>query len=274
MSTSTCSVHCCMVSILKNVVFLQPLKEVNQEPAAMSDSTVKDKFTELSKAMSEQLVDFLMVCNHQHTPALMLYQITLNVTPGLCIADSCDVCQIRCVGSAHHTSDFSLYFKSLHLSSIPLPAAMQSQSTTLRMMKHGTDLSAASCNAVLSCLQAHGTCIKVSFIGTQPEKQGQGLGGQLIRAVSMRDNQPQQTWICCCWCLSLLFCMLWHLFTIALHMSACYALLYLHSCLRMYAIPYSALLCCSDIIATSRHNTLYRLLQSVFQPDRLGSAAD
>ena len=159
-------------------------------------------------------------------------------------------------------------------SSDSLVTTTQSQRTIMSNMKHSTDPGTASCNAALSCLQAHGTCIKVSFIGTQPEKQGQGLGGQLIRAVSMRDNQHQQTWICCCWCLSLLFCMLWHLFTIALHMSACYALLYLHSCLRMYAIPYSALLCCSDIIATSRHNTLYRLLQSVLQPDRLGSAAD
>ncbi len=51
----------------KNVVSLQPLKEVNQEPAAVSDSTVKDKFTELAKALSEQLVDFLMVCIHPHT---------------------------------------------------------------------------------------------------------------------------------------------------------------------------------------------------------------
>ncbi len=56
-----------MAYVLKNVLSLQPLKEVNQEPAAMSDSTVKDKFTELAKALSEQLVDFLMVCNHQHT---------------------------------------------------------------------------------------------------------------------------------------------------------------------------------------------------------------
>ncbi|KAL0055103.1 hypothetical protein WJX82_007048 [Trebouxia sp. C0006] len=79
----------------------KPLKEVNQEPAAMSDSTVKDKFTELSKAMSEQLVDFLM---------------------------------------------------------------------------------------------AHGTCIKVSFIGTQPEKQGQGLGGQLIRAINKVADAEQQ-WV-------------------------------------------------------------------------------
>lgn len=56
-----------MAYILKKTVSLQPLKEVNQEPAAMSDSTVKDKFTELAKALSEQLVDFLMVCNYQHT---------------------------------------------------------------------------------------------------------------------------------------------------------------------------------------------------------------
>ncbi|DBA86755.1 TPA: hypothetical protein ACH3X1_016644 [Trebouxia sp. C0004] len=78
-----------------------PLKEVNQEPAAMSDSTVKDKFTELDKALSEQLVDFLM---------------------------------------------------------------------------------------------AHGSCIKVSFIGTQPEKQGQGLGGQLIRAINKVADAEQQ-WV-------------------------------------------------------------------------------
>lgn len=37
-----------------------PLKEVSQEPAAVSDSAVKDKFEELDKAGSEQLVDFLM----------------------------------------------------------------------------------------------------------------------------------------------------------------------------------------------------------------------
>ncbi|KAL0020157.1 hypothetical protein WJX77_010289 [Trebouxia sp. C0004] len=88
-------------AVLKNVVSLQPLKEVNQEPAAMSDSTVKDKFTELDKALSEQLVDFLM---------------------------------------------------------------------------------------------AHGSCIKVSFIGTQPEKQGQGLGGQLIRAINKVADAEQQ-WV-------------------------------------------------------------------------------
>ncbi len=51
--------------VLRNMVSLQPLKEVNQEPAAVSDITVKDKFTKLAKALSEQLVDFLMVCNHQ-----------------------------------------------------------------------------------------------------------------------------------------------------------------------------------------------------------------
>ncbi|KAL0028006.1 hypothetical protein WJX79_010402 [Trebouxia sp. C0005] len=78
-----------------------PLKEVNQEPAAMSDSRVKDKFTELTKTLSEQLVDFLM---------------------------------------------------------------------------------------------AHGTCIKISFIGTQPEKQGQGLGGQLVRAINKVADAEQQ-WV-------------------------------------------------------------------------------
>jgi len=85
---------------------------------------------------------------------------------------------------------------------------MQSECNILSVMKHGTNLSTASCNAVLSRLQAHGTCIKVSFIGTQPEKQGQGLGGQLIRAVSMQDDQHQQIQICCYWRLNLLFCML------------------------------------------------------------------
>jgi len=42
-------------------LILQPLKEVSQEPAAVSDSTVNDKFTELGKALSEQLVEFLLV---------------------------------------------------------------------------------------------------------------------------------------------------------------------------------------------------------------------
>ncbi len=194
---------------------------------------------------------------------MLLHQITPSAAPELYTAGSCDLCQIRCAGSAHRTFDFSLNFECLHLSSVPSPAATQSQSTILGMMKHGSDLNTASCNAVLSRLQAHGTCIKISFIGTQPERQGQGLGGQLLRAVSMQDVQHQQIRICCCWWLSQLFCMLWHLFKIALHMSACCTLLLLQSCLRMYAIPYSALLCCSDIIATSRHNSLYSSLQSV-----------
>ncbi len=146
-----------------------------------------------------------------------------------------------------------------NFSSVPSLTTTQSQSTILSMTKHGTDPCTASCNPVLSWLQAHGTCIKVSFIGTQPEKQGQGLGGQLIRAVSMQDNSINRLGsaaggcICC---------------------SACSALLYLHSCLRMYAITYSALLCCSDIIAMRRHNTLYSSLQSVYTPDRLEFAAD
>ena len=80
-----------MAYVLKNVVVLQPLKEVNQEPAAMSDSTVKDKFAELAKALSEQLVDFLMVCNHQHTVCFN----ALPPAPELCTAGSRALCQIR-----------------------------------------------------------------------------------------------------------------------------------------------------------------------------------
>jgi len=128
-----------------------------------------------------------------------------------------------------------------NFSSVPSVTTTQSQSTILSIMKHVTDPSTASYNAVLSCLQAHGTCIKISFIGTQPERQGQGLGGQLLRAVSRQGVRRKQIWICCRW-LSLLFCMLWHLFKIASYISACCALLYLHPCLRMYAIPYFALL--------------------------------
>ena len=145
---------------------------------------------------------------------MLLHQITPSAAPELYTAGSCDLCQIRCAGSAHRTFDFSLNFECLHLSSVPSPAATQSQSTILSIMKHVTDPSTASYNAVLSCLQAHGTCIKISFIGTQPERQGQGLGGQLLRAVSRQGVRRKQTWICCRW-LILLFCMLCNLFKIA-----------------------------------------------------------
>ncbi len=101
-----------------------------------------------------------------------------------------------------------------NFSSVPSVTTTQSQSTILSIMKHVTDPSTASYNAVLSCLQAHGTCIKISFIGTQPERQGQGLGGQLLRAVSRQGVRRKQTWICCRW-LILLFCMLCNLFKIA-----------------------------------------------------------
>ena len=144
----------------------------------------------------------------------MLYQFTLSAAPELCTAGSCVLCQIRCVGSAHHTFDHSRSFVCLQLSSVPSVTTTQSQSTILSIMKHVTDPSTASYNAVLSCLQAHATCIKISFIGTQPERQGQGLGGQLLRAVSRQGVRRKQTWICCRW-LILLFCMLCNLFKIA-----------------------------------------------------------
>ena len=55
---------------------LQPLKEVSQEPAAVSDGAIKDKFEELDKAGSEQLVDFLMVSKRlgSHTRSDRLHQ--------------------------------------------------------------------------------------------------------------------------------------------------------------------------------------------------------
>ena len=68
----------------------------------MSDSTVKDKFTELAKALSEQLVDFLMVCNRQHTVCF----VALPPAPEVCTVGSHALSQIRRITSVHHTFGF------------------------------------------------------------------------------------------------------------------------------------------------------------------------